>query len=389
MWAGSYQWSRGRCTRPVLAQIVSLGLVGGFVAVLARTHATYGMDSESIWYGARGLVKFRDPYHPVPGHNPFVYPPSCAVLAAPSALMTNRAFVAGMLVVNILALVGIGVACGRLMRVPRWMSTLLTAALMLSPLGRGTITFGNATVLVAALSAWALVCVESHRWATAACLIGLSLSIKPLAILLLLVLVASRRWRAVCGALLIPAVLNIVGLALVSDWSLLMESARKLAAGSLLPLQANASLWARGTSLHAAPALIFAVQASIVLIVLLALWWCWRRTDLVATGIVAIAPTICLFLVSRVDEPHYGLVSVILCAVLATTGRTLVTVSAGVVAAVLLFLPAGSALIADDSLASSVAAVAQVVLLLVAARLAMPAMAPDPKSARVLPADAV
>jgi arabinofuranan 3-O-arabinosyltransferase len=82
---------------------------------------------------------------------------------------------------------------------------------------RGELSLENVTVLgFLTLAACYVFALRGH-WVPAGAAIGLSLAVKPLLLVVLLVFVLARKWKALAVAVLIPAVLNLVAFAIVAD----------------------------------------------------------------------------------------------------------------------------------------------------------------------------
>ncbi len=313
-----------KLTWPPRLGVCALAIAFAISFSFARHRPFYGMDSESIWFGSNGLLSNGDPYAGGIGHNPFVYPPSCALLFAPVAAVSNRGFVAGMLLLDLVGMVAIGVGCARLAGLPMksWWSTIITVGLILSPLGLDSVAIGNASILVAALGLWSLLYAGEGRWAVAALLLGLAIAIKPIVVLFLLVFAARRAFRPLVAALAVVLVLNAGALLLVHDPINFAGSViPKLLSGSLLPAEFNASIWATGAMLHA-PSWVSDLTRGCVAFMGCA---CVRRhrraTDVAGMTCLSLGPTVAGFLVLRVDESHYNLLTLMLCAVLLARSR--------------------------------------------------------------------
>ncbi len=149
----------------------------------------------------------------------FVYPPSCLLLLRPlGALTRHQITVGGLVAVVVLAWVSVMLSAHALGK--RWWG--ITAALTIWLLHfteamRGELSLENVTILAFfALGLFYVLALRGH-WIAAGAAIGLSLCVKPLLLVLLLVFLLARQWKAFAVAVAIPAVLNIVAFAVVAD----------------------------------------------------------------------------------------------------------------------------------------------------------------------------
>jgi len=174
-----------------------------------------GWDLLTTWRAERVFAHGGAPY----SVKAFLYPPSCLLLLRPLGSLTRHQLtvggLAGTLVIAWVAVMLSAHALGK-----RWWG--ITAALTIWLLHfteamRGELSLENVTVLgFLALGACYVLALRGH-WVAAGTAIGLSLAIKPLLLVVLLVFVLARQWKALVVAVVIPAVLNAVAFGVVAD----------------------------------------------------------------------------------------------------------------------------------------------------------------------------
>lgn len=195
----------------------AVGLAG--VALLLRQilHAagTPGIDFIHVWHATHQLLggsgAYRDPL--------FTYPPGSALLLAPVGLLPYGVAKIGMLVANVasvsaaaaVAVRGLGVGNGR-----RAAALTLLALGLLDAVG-STWANGNVNGVLVLLEVLAIRAMLNRRWATAAVLVGVGLTVKPVLAPLLVAFVLRRKWRATAGALAVPAGLSLLGFLVIPD----------------------------------------------------------------------------------------------------------------------------------------------------------------------------
>lgn len=172
-----------------------------------------GMDNAIVVRAAEAWIEGRSPY----ADRHFLYLPGAVLAAVPQALLPQSvvrflvpAGVAGALV--------FGWGCALRIYGVAWRSRfavlgLLALAVGFAPFGH-LVRLGNWTVASAAALPLALLLVCRGRWVAAGLVIGAAVAVKPLLAPVVLLFVFARRWRALGGAVLVPAVVS-AGAALV------------------------------------------------------------------------------------------------------------------------------------------------------------------------------
>jgi arabinofuranan 3-O-arabinosyltransferase len=174
-----------------------------------------GWDLLTTWRAERVFAHGGAPY----SVKAFLYPPSCLLLLRPLGSLTRHQLtVGGLAGTLVIAWVSVMLSAHALGK--RWWG--ITAALTIWLLHfteamRGELSLENVTVLgFLALGACYVLALRGH-WVAAGTAIGLSLAIKPLLLVVLLVFVLARQWKALVVAVVIPAVLNAVAFGVVAD----------------------------------------------------------------------------------------------------------------------------------------------------------------------------
>jgi arabinofuranan 3-O-arabinosyltransferase len=174
-----------------------------------------GWDLLTPWRAERIFAHGGAPY----AVKSFVYPPSCLLLLRPLGSLTRHQLTVGGLVATlVIAWVSVMLSAHALGK--RWWG--ITAALTIWLLHfteamRGELSLENVTVLAFLGLALCYVFALRGHWIAAAAAIGLSLSVKPLLLVVLLVFLLARQWKAFAVAVAIPAFLNLVAFAIVAN----------------------------------------------------------------------------------------------------------------------------------------------------------------------------
>ena len=244
---------------------------------------------------------FADPF--------FLLTPSALFVVGPFGLLGQQA---AFMVWNTLSVLAIPVAVVAIARfVGARASGAVGAAVLLGlSLSEGltsTLVLGNLNnSLLLALGSAYLLAERRDRRVLAGVLLGACLAIKPVLVLVLLVPLFARRWRTVGWAIGVPAVLNVVGLALVPHRSdfFTVTVPQQLEAR----LAANSSLWAVGTYLGVPPWLVALARVVVLALAVLGAWRLRSHPDRVlalaaAYGLLVLAA----FLVSSLGQGYYSL----------------------------------------------------------------------------------
>ena len=310
--------------------VTAIAWIGALVALGVQAYRVrgfwyYGTDVEATWDGVRNLWQLGDPYALVPGHSPFVYPPSAALLFFPAALVDNRVFVSAGLILTAVAAVALSCALAVLVG-RRWASplaALFLAITVLSSAGTETLGYANLTWVVAALAGWTIVAAERSRWAAVAVMTGVAVAVKPMAATLGLILLFRRRYAALAVAVAIPVVLNLATIPLLAaPLDFFVRVLPRVLSGATTGVGSNPSIWAFGIR-HDLPAwLVLALRLLVLLGTAVVVGVAaWRRSPahLCVIGLGAAAG---LMLVVQVNQPSYGLVLLPLAASLYAVGTS-------------------------------------------------------------------
>ncbi len=279
---------------------------------LDRTDSALGWDMTTVWRAERVFARGGQPYSlAATDHRLFLYPPSCLLLLRPVAFVSLHVAQVGGLVLTAVMIWAAVMLSAHLLGRPWWglSAAIVVLALHWAEPATAELQLENVTVLCCvALAIFFLLGAREH-WITAGVVIGLSLSIKPLFLSVLLVFVLTRKWRALAAAVAVPAVLNGLAFAVVKDptqvFSKLPSLLSRSGSGALLN-----SAWVDVFRTFAFPhwATIL-VRLATVAVALIAAWWSWRlledaRVRLVTTSSVLL---IGAYLGGTLSENHYML----------------------------------------------------------------------------------
>jgi arabinofuranan 3-O-arabinosyltransferase len=279
---------------------------------LDRHDTGLGWDLVTSWRAERVFAHGGQPYSlAATDHRLFLYPPSALLVDRPIAALSLREVqVIGLVATAALIWIGVMVASAALGR--RWWG--LTAAVVVFALRWAQPTVAelgveNVTVLCAlALAAFYLFTQKGH-WVPAGVAIGLTLSIKPLLLPVLLVFVLARRWRALAVAIAIPAVLNAAAFAVVADPSAVFAKLPSLLNRSGSGVLLN-SAWVDVMRIFDMPELAtLLVRLATVALAVVGAWWSWQelgdlRLRLITTTSVLLIGT---YLAGTLSENHFML----------------------------------------------------------------------------------
>lgn len=286
-----------------------------------------GWDLLTTWRAERIFAHGGAPY----AVKAFLYPPSCLLLLRPLGSLTRHQLTVGGLVGTlVIAWVSVMISAHALGK--KWWG--ITAALTIWLLHfteamRGELSLENVTVLgFLALAACYVFALRGH-WVTAGAAIGLSLAVKPLLLVVLLVFVLARKWKALAVAVLIPAILNLVAFAIVADpgqvWSKLPSLLNRAGYG----INFN-SAWVDVARILGAPVgvSILLRLATVALVVLGALL-SWSRLNDPRLQLVTTTSLLLIgsFLAGTLSEYHFMLTLVPLAMTVVLRGSPIRTVS--------------------------------------------------------------
>jgi arabinofuranan 3-O-arabinosyltransferase len=315
------RWQRLSATRTAArASVVAAVVLWAASAVtwtleclrIHRTDSGLGWDLVTSWRAEQAFVHGSQPYSLADTHHRlFLYPPSSLILMRPIGLLSLHAVaVWGLVATAVMTWAAVMISAAALGR--RWWD--LTAAVVVFALRFAQpvvaeLGLENVTVVCAlALSAFFLF-AKKDQWVWAAVAIGVTLSLKPLLLPVLIVFVLVKRWRALAVAIAIPAVLNIVAFAVVADPSAVFAKLPSLLNRSGTGVQLN-SAWVDVMRSFGMPdyATIL-IRLATVAIVLVAAWWSWQRLDDFILRVITTTSLLLIgtYLAGTLSENHFML----------------------------------------------------------------------------------
>lgn len=187
----------------LVATVIRAGLRG----------ADGGMDNAIVVRAAEAWLDGRSPY----ADRHFLYLPGAVLAAVPQAVLP-QSVLRFLVPTGVAATLVFGWGCALRIHGVAWRSRfavlgLLALAMGFAPFGH-LVRLGNWTVASAAALPLALLFVCRGRWVAAGLVIGSVVAVKPLLAPVVLLFVFARQWRALGGAVLLPAGVS-VGAALV------------------------------------------------------------------------------------------------------------------------------------------------------------------------------
>lgn len=174
-----------------------------------------GWDLLTTWRAERLFAHALQPY----SVKAFVYPPSCLIVLRPLAFLdAHQLTVGGLVVTAVVAWVSVVISCVAL-GIKWYGPTAAATVLVLSLVGamRGEMPLENVSILEFLCLAVFFCLVLRNRWVWAAVVIGVSIAIKPLLLVVLVVFVVARKWKALGAAVAVTGLLNVWGLAVVKS----------------------------------------------------------------------------------------------------------------------------------------------------------------------------
>lgn len=170
----------------------------------------FGLDFQPAWAAARALLHHRTHW------KSFVYLPGCLIAIMPLAVLPLRY---ARLVLYLAEVAGIAytfVAMTRLQRRSLGSSGVAAIALFVVLAGQVGIVanYENLTLILLPFGTATFLALDKEKTLSAAILIGISLTIKPLLVPLVLIFVVRRAWRSLFISLALPAVLTAIVVAL-------------------------------------------------------------------------------------------------------------------------------------------------------------------------------
>lgn len=273
-----------------------------------------GMDNAIVVRAAEAWMEGRSPY----ADRHFLYLPGAVLAAVPQALLP-QSVVRFLVPAGVTASLVVGWGCAlRIHGVP-WRSRfavlgLLALAVGFAPFGH-LVELGNWTVASAAALPFALLLVCRGKWVAAGLVIGAAVAVKPLLAPMVLLFVFARRWRALGGAVLVPAVVS-AGAALVmpDPAGFFTRTLPFLLRGDdrfVRLYEASPAAILPRLGVHEGAASLLALVAAAA-----GVWCAWRRwrddggSETLRVVETAVMLMLAAFLVSRPSYDHYLLVVV-------------------------------------------------------------------------------
>lgn len=201
--------------------IVLAGCVAWAVALLLsyqRVHVPFGQDLQPV-YDAGRAVRDGSPIYSV-AH--FVYPPFAAVAGVPLTLLdrhsAGQVYAVIQVLLPVLAAGLLGAALYRRhVEVGFLVGGILAAALMKSDVYVSALFLENLSLLFVLPLVVVGICWGTGRWTSGTVVLAVSIAIKPLLVLLFLLPLVRRQWRACAVGVAVAAVLTGIGTALSND----------------------------------------------------------------------------------------------------------------------------------------------------------------------------
>ena len=298
---------RLRAAAPPAAGALWALALGFFADLVLRSYTldrTIG-DFDILHQGAVRLLEGRSVYaDPL-----FLLTPSGLAVVAPFGLGEAHPAFLTWNTLSVLASL-VGVACtarfaGAAVTGPVGAALLL--GLALSESLTSTLLLGNLNnSLLLALGSAYLLAERRDRRVLAGVLLGLALAVKPVLLLVLLVPLLRRRWSTLGWAVAVPAVSNLVGLALVPQRGDFLD----VTVPGLLEARstANSSIWAVGTSLGLPGWAVALLRVLVLLVALAAAWRLRSHPDpVLRLGVGYGLLLLATFLGSSLSQGYYSL----------------------------------------------------------------------------------
>jgi len=277
-----------------------------------RTDAGLGWDLVTMWRAEVVFAHGGQPYFRAATANRlFLYPPSSLLVMRPIAwLSLHEVQLGGLMATAAVTWAAVMISAAAIGR--KWWG--LTAAVVVFGLRWAQplvaeLGLENVTVLCfLALALFYIFTVHDH-WVAAGAAIGLSMSIKPLLLPVLVVFLLARRWRGLGMAIAIPAALNLAAFAVVKKptevFSKLPSLLNRSGSGAVL----NSAWVDVARTFGISHPLRILLQVATVGVALVGLWWAWRYIEDAAVRLIT-ASSICLigvYLAGTLSENHFML----------------------------------------------------------------------------------
>lgn len=266
-----------------------------------------GWDLLTAWRAEKAFAHGGPPY----AVKAFVYPPSCLIVLRPlAALNAHQLAVGGLVAVTVLAWVSVMVTASAI-GLKWWGSISAASVLLLSLVSamRGEMPLENVSILMFLALALFFLFVFRNHWILAAVAIGLSISIKPLLLVVLVVFLLFRQWKPFAVAVGIPFVLNGIGLALVTDPRQVLSKLPALFNRSGSGVAYNSAWVDVARELGIPDGLTIVLRIVTVLLAVAAVWLAWNRLRDQRLRIITITSVLLMavFLAGTLSEYHFML----------------------------------------------------------------------------------
>jgi arabinofuranan 3-O-arabinosyltransferase len=225
-------------------------------------------------------------------------------------LNQHQLTVGGLVFVTVVAWLSVMVAATAI-GLKWWGPVTAACVLLLSLVGamRGEMPLENVSILMFLAIALFFLFVFRNHWIAAAVVIGLSISIKPLLLAVLIVFLLFRRWKAFGVAVAIPVVLNGIGISLVSDPRQVLSKLPSLFNRSGSGVAYNSAWVDVARELGIPDGLTIVLRFLTVLLVIAAAWLAWNRLKDQRLRIITVTSVLLMgvFLAGTLSEYHFML----------------------------------------------------------------------------------
>ncbi|HXY44356.1 MAG TPA: glycosyltransferase family 87 protein [Acidimicrobiales bacterium] len=354
---GRWQRFRTTATASVVATVATVVAWGAAALTWtlqclhdSRGGPNLGWDLVTCWRAERVFARGGQPYSlAATGHRLFLYPPSALLVLRPLAeLSLHDVQLLGLAATAALMWAAVMISAAVLGR--RWWglaAALVLLALVFAEPLLAELSLENVTIICTfGLVAFYVLATRGH-WASAGLVIGLTLAVKPLLLVVLLVFVLARRWRALIVTLAVPAVLNAVAFAVVKDPSEVFSKLPSLLNRSGSGVFLNSAWVDVLRTLGVPDAITILVRLATVALVLVVAWWSWQQLDDTPVRIITTSSVLLIgsYLAGTLSENHFMLTLVPLAMTAVVAGAPMRWLSAWIGVLLLMGLtPPGSLL---------------------------------------------
>ncbi len=266
-----------------------------------------GWDLRTSWDAERLFVYGGAPYS-IKG---FVYPPSCLLVLRPIAgLSLHQLVTGGLVATEVIATLSVMLTAAAI-GARWWGPTAAVSVLLVTFTGamRGELPLENVSILgFLALVLFILFALRDH-WIAAGVVIGLSMSVKPLLVSVLIVFLLARKWKALGFAIGIPVVLNGVSLSILTSPGQVLTKLPALLNRTGSGVVYN-SAWVDVARILGIPeAATILLRLATVALVVVATWMSWNRMTDPRLRIITVTSILLIgaFLAGTLSEYHFML----------------------------------------------------------------------------------